>query len=113
MTALITSDGPLAVIEPIVMEVLAGARSERREHDLRRLLLRFELVPLDATTDSAAAARISRRCRGQGITPRGLIDCMIAAVAWRRRAALLAQDVDLGRVASVVGVDLYEGSALT
>ena len=37
--------------EPVVMEVLADARSETRETDLRRLLLRFELAAVDPTSD--------------------------------------------------------------
>ena len=104
LTDLIAERAPLAVTEPVVMEVLAGARSDARENDLRRLLLRFELVAVDPTADFEAAVRIYRRCRRTGVTPRGLIDCLIAAVAWRRGATLLAQDVDLQRVAEVIGV---------
>jgi len=104
LSDLIADGGPLAVTEPVVMEVLAGARSDARENDLHRLLLRFELAAVDPTTDFEAAARIYRRCRRTGVTPRGLIDCLIAAVAWRRDATLLAQDVDLHRVAEVIGV---------
>lgn len=36
LTALIAADGPVAVTEPVVMEVLAGARGDQRESDLRR-----------------------------------------------------------------------------
>ena len=107
---LIASDGPLIVTEPVVIEVLAGARSDAREADLRRLLLRFRLAPFDAVTDFDAAARIYRRCRQAGVTPRGMVDCMIVAVAYRRGAALLAWDVDMDRVAQVVGVELDEAS---
>jgi predicted nucleic acid-binding protein len=110
LTALIATDGPLAVTEPVVMEVLARARSERREADLRRLLARFDLLRFDATADFDAATRIYRRCRNAGITPRGMIDCMIAAVAWRQGVAVLAYDADLDRVARVIGVDLDEAS---
>jgi len=110
MTALIATDGPLAVTEPVAMEVLAGARSDRREADLRRLLLRFCLLRFDATADFDAATRIYRRCRTAGVTPRGMIDCMIAAVAWRRGVAVLAYDADLDRVARVIGVDLDQAS---
>ena len=112
LTELIAEGGPLAVTEPVVMEVLAGACSDARENDLRRLLLRFELVAVDPTADFEAATRIYRRCRRAGVTPRGLIDCLIAAVAWRRGATLLAQDVDLHRVAEVIGVrvDVPTGS---
>ena len=103
---LIASEGPLSVTEPVIMEGLAGARSDQRALDLRRLLLRFTLLRFDAAADFDAAARIYRRCRGAGFTPRGMVDCMIAAVAWRHGAALLAQDVDLQRVGQIVGVDL-------
>lgn len=46
--------------------------------------------------------------RQAGITPRGLVDCLIAAVAKRHEAALLAcdVDVDLDRVARVIGIQL-------
>jgi predicted nucleic acid-binding protein len=110
LAALIGGDGPLAITEPVVMEVLAGARDDRRESDLRRLLLRFHLLRFDVAADFDAAVRICRRCRRIGVTPRGMIDCMIAAVAWRSGATLLAWDADLDRVARVVGVDLDEAS---
>jgi predicted nucleic acid-binding protein len=106
LTELITADGPVAVTEPVIMEVLAGARSDAREVDLRRLLLRFHLHRLDPVADFDAAARIYRRCRRAGVTPRGLIDCMIAAVAWRNHAALLTCDADLERVSRVISIDL-------
>ena len=110
LTHLIESHGPLAVTEPVLMEVLAGARDDRQEERLRRLLLRFELLAFDAVTDFDAAARIYRRCRAVGITPRGLLDCSIAAVAWRRKAALLAHDSDMDRVAGVIGIAVDQAS---
>jgi hypothetical protein len=111
LSALIAERGPVAVTEPVVMEVLAGARDERREADLRRLLLRFDLLPFDALADFDGAVRIHRRCRAAGVTPRGMVDCMIAAVAWRCGAALLAQDADLDRVATVAGIEM-DGASL-
>jgi predicted nucleic acid-binding protein len=105
MTDLIRGDASLAVTEPVIMEVLAGARSDAREADLRRLLLRFALLPFDAVADFDGAVRIYRRCRAAGITPRGMVDCLITAVAWRTGAAVLASDVDLERVATVMGIE--------
>jgi hypothetical protein len=110
LAALIAADGPLMITEPVVMEVLAGARSYVREADLRRLLLRFQLAPFDAVTDFEAAARIYRRCRRAGVTPGGLVDCMILAVAHRRGATLLSWDMDMDRVARIIGVGLDEAS---
>lgn len=111
LTELITERGPVAITEPVVMEVLAEARSDAREDELRRLLLRFDLQHFDATSDFDAATRIYRRCRRAGITPRGLVDCMIAAVAWRRGATLLCYDADLDRLTKVVGIEL-DGASL-
>ena len=108
--SLIASDGPLCVTQPVVMEVLAGARDDQREADLRRLLLRFQQLTFDAVADFDAATLIYRRCQQAGVTPRGMIDCMIAAVAWRRGATLLSFDVDLDRVAQVVGITLDKAS---
>ena len=68
---LIAADGPIAVTEPIVMEVIAGAVSPEREADLRRLLLEFAFIPFDAAADFDGAAWIYRRCRTQGVTPGG------------------------------------------
>lgn len=111
LVELIATDGPLTVTEPVIMEVLAGARNDSREDQLHRLLLRARLLPFDAAIDFDAAIKIYRRCRRAGVTPRGMIDCMIAAVAWRQRAALLSQDVDLDRVAQVIGIDM-DGASL-
>ncbi|MGB3764157.1 MAG: PIN domain-containing protein [Ornithinimicrobium sp.] len=94
----------MAVSRPVVTEVLAGARSKRREADLQRLLLRFDILVFEPVTDSEAGVAIYRRCRSAGITPRGLLDCMISAVAWRCGVTLLSHDVDLDRVAGVIGL---------
>jgi predicted nucleic acid-binding protein len=106
MAELIADGGRLAVTEPVMMEVLAGASDEAKEQNLRRLLRSVGWLPFDALTDFDAATRIYRRCRQSGVTPRA----MIAAVAWRHDAALLCCDIDLNRVASVIGIDLDPGS---
>ena len=62
-------------------------------------------------TDFDAAAAIYRTCRSQGVTPRGLIDCMIASVALRHEATLLCKDRDLIQVAALMGIELDEASA--
>lgn len=106
LSELVATDGPIAVTEPVIMEVLAGARTVERETDLRRLMLRYHLHRFDSASDFDGAVRIYRKCRAAGITPRGMLDCMIAAVAWRHGAKLLANDVDLDRLANVVGIEI-------
>lgn len=112
LTELIAADAPVAVTEPVIMEVVAGARTDEREADLRRLLRRCDLLRFDSAVDFDAAARIYRDCRRVGVTPRGLLDCMIASVAQRDGAVLLALDADLTRVADVIGVRIDEASQL-
>ncbi len=109
---LVRDEGPLSVTEPVIMEVLAGAKDDAREADLRRLLGRFSLLPFETPTDFDGAVQIYRKCRRAGITPRGLIDCMIATVAVRHGASLLAHDVDLARIAVVLGLTLDDASLL-
>lgn len=110
LAELVATEGPLAVTEPVVMEVLAGARDDDRESDLRRLLSRFHLLRFETVADFDGAVRIYRRCRQVGVTPRGMVDCMIAAVAWREGATLLSYDADMDRVARVAGIELDPAS---
>lgn len=110
LTDLIREEGPLAVTEPVIMEVTAGARTDDCEADLRRLLLRFTLLRFDTAADFHAAVAIYRKCRRAGITPRGLVDCMIASVARRHGATILAHDLDLDRVAKIVGIGMDHAS---
>lgn len=106
LTQLIAGDALVAVTEPVVMEVLAGARTEARLADLRRLMDRFALLAFDQASDFDAAMRIYRRCRSVGVTPRGMVDCIIASVAWRTGASLLAHDADMVRIAGVMGIGI-------
>ncbi len=110
---IVGTDDQLAVTEPVVMEVLAGARDAAREAQLRRLLARYDMLAFDAISDFEGAVRIYRRCRAAGVTPRGMIDGMIAAVAWRTEATLLAYDADLDRVATVIGIVMDDASLRT
>jgi predicted nucleic acid-binding protein len=109
LSRLVREEGEIAITEPIVMEVTAGARDDRREHELRRLLGRFALLRFDPVIDFDGATRIYRACRRAGVTPRGMLDCMIASVAARHAASVLALDADFSRMAAVVGIPLDEG----
>jgi predicted nucleic acid-binding protein len=103
LTALIRSGGSdVAVTEPVLMEVLAGARRDDSAIELRRLLTSFRWIPVDAVADFEGAAGVYRSCRKAGITPRGLIDCMIANIAMRTGSELLAADADFAAMATVV-----------
>jgi predicted nucleic acid-binding protein len=68
------------------------------------------LLGFNAVADFDGAVQIHRRCRAAGVTPRGMVDCMIASVAWRSEATLLAHDADMARVARVIGIDIDDAS---
>jgi predicted nucleic acid-binding protein len=83
----------IGVTDPVLMEVLSGARDEQHLRDLRGLLARCRMLRCDAT-DFDLGAALLRRCRRGGETVRHLIDCLIAAVAIRNDVPILHADGD-------------------
>ena len=107
LTGLITNrSDEIAVTEPVLSEVLAGARSDRAARQLRSLLTSFGWLTADAHVDFEAAARIYRLCRAAGVTPRGLFDCLITAIALRTDSEVLCADRDFEAIAGVVPLRL-------
>lgn len=88
----------VAVTDPIVMEVLAGARDDQHLQALQGLLGRAVLVPT-ISSDYVTAASLHRSCRAQGETVRRLVDCLIASVAIRAGLMLLHHDADFDAIA--------------
>ena len=83
----------ISTCEPILMEVLAGARDESHLHALRRLLALASLIRAEPA-DYGEAAVLYRTCRRGGETVRRLIDCLIAAIAIRAGMPVLHADAD-------------------
>jgi predicted nucleic acid-binding protein len=92
-----------AITDPILMEVLAGARDEQHLHDLRGLLGRSQLLHC-TPGDYAHAALLYRQCRQEGETVRRLMDCLIAAVAIREGLRVLHSDSDFEVLARHTGL---------
>jgi predicted nucleic acid-binding protein len=90
--------GELVTCDVVVMEVLAGARSEVHLSQLRGLLARCRRVATTAE-DYETAALLLRTCRRRGLTVRRLTDCLIAAVAIRHDVAVLHADADFDALA--------------
>ena len=86
-------DDLAATTGPVVMEVLAGARSAPHLRQLQGLLARATLLP-SAAEDFTEAALLYRMCRVNGGTIRSMVDCLIAAVAVRSEVAVLHADRD-------------------
>jgi predicted nucleic acid-binding protein len=85
---------PIATTEPVIMELLAGARSHRDHSKLRARLLALPQLTVRGLADFEAAAELYRTCRAKGATVRRMMDCLIAAVAIRENATLLHNDHD-------------------
>jgi len=86
------------VTDPVVMEILAGARDDGHLHQLRVVLSRAATVPV-APIDFESAAGLHRACRAKGETVRKMIDCLIAAIALRAGLPVLHADRDFDRLA--------------
>jgi predicted nucleic acid-binding protein len=96
---LIADGGDLVTTEVVMMELLAGETTPDGVARLRRLLGRFDLLPIEGLADFEAAAELYRRCRAAGETVRKLTDCLIAAIALRHGATLLHRDRDFEVIA--------------
>jgi predicted nucleic acid-binding protein len=94
----------VAYTEPVLMEVLMGARNHSEWRTLRRFLTGAELIPFESIADFEGAARINRRGRANGITL-SKFDCLILAVAKRTRAALMTRDQRQADLARLIGVE--------
>lgn len=104
MVSAIDGNEEVVVTEPVVMEVLAGARSPRHAASLRKALLVFPLLSVQGLDDYEEAAAIQRACRAAGETIRNTIDCLIAAVALREGASVLHKDRDFEAIARQTGL---------
>ena len=99
LRGLLTDRAPVATTEPIVMEVLAGARDDKHLGRLRRLVLGGQLLPVRGLADYEEAAAVYRGCRGAGLTVRRLVNCLIAVIAIEANAVLLQADSDFALIA--------------
>ncbi len=107
----IESGDPVGTPTPVVMELLAGCRTEQSALDIQGLLARFEIIEVEGLADFEDAALIQRMCRRGGETVRSMIDCLIAAVALREGRDVLATDRDFEVIARYVGLRLVSATA--
>jgi predicted nucleic acid-binding protein len=99
---LIEASAPIATTEPIIMELLAGARDAGNFRRLRAMADGLPLMAIDPACDYHEAAAIFRLARTGGKTIRSITDCLIAAVAMRREATMVHFDADFEMIASCV-----------
>lgn len=92
----------------VVTEVLQGIRSDVMFRKTARYLEAFEWVQPTAE-DYRTAADLYRRARRQGVTIRGTIDCVLAAICLNRAIPLLHADRDFDRLAGLFGLETRPG----
>lgn len=83
----------LAICDPVLMEVLAGARDDAHLRQMRSLLARATVVKTRPVHYEEAAA-LYRTCRRRGETVRKMNDCLIAASAIAAGIPILHADAD-------------------
>lgn len=103
---LVRSGVPVAVTDPVIMEILAGPTDEEHARRLTGLLSFFTHVQVEGLSDYEQAAAIHRVCRRGGETVRSPFDCLIAAVALREGLPVLAKDRDFEIIARHTGLQL-------
>lgn len=86
------------VIDPVLLEVVAGARADELGRT-RRLLMSQRTAPLVPRRDWLEAAMIYQAMRRDGITIRSHIDVLIAAAAIRLGLEVLHSDRDFDLIA--------------
>lgn len=96
---LIASRERVVMIEPVLMEVLAGARTEQEWRDLRSFGFSMSFERVRSPGDWEDAALLHRRVRLGGHSVRSMIDCLVAAVAIRIGARVLHADADFDVIA--------------
>ena len=89
---LIESGADIRVTEPVIVEVLAGARDAGDYAALHRFMVNQTLAPFDPASDFEGAARAYLTARANGITPGGQVDCVIIGVAARTGLPLMTLD---------------------
>jgi predicted nucleic acid-binding protein len=91
----------VAVSEPIIMELIAGAVGERGLAAVERLGSSSALLSVDPARDFQNAGHVCRAARARGLTVRNLADCLIATVAIRYDATLWHRDADFEALATI------------
>ena len=93
-------DQSAILTDPVLLELMSGARSRERDQ-LLRFLNEQDYAPVAPRADWIDAAEIYAGCRRRGITMRSQLDCLIAAVAIRIDVSLVHHDRDFDTIAGI------------
>lgn len=105
LAAALESGEPLATVPIVVTETLQGFKTDAGFRSALALLARLPLLEPSFETH-VRAATLCRSLRRKGVTIRGAIDCLIAAICIDANAALLSSDRDFQRIAESSALEL-------
>lgn len=108
LEAALRDEEDLAVLPIVLTEVLQGFKTESGFSTARALLLALPVLQPDVDTH-VRAANMFRVLRGEGVTIRGAVDCVIAQTCLDYEALLLSRDRDFEHIARYVGLRLWTG----
>jgi predicted nucleic acid-binding protein len=89
----------LAITDVVVMELMAGVRTESDERRVDSIVNGVAVLGIAGMDDFVQAALLYRSCRQAGETVRQMTDCLIAAVAIRHGVPVLHSDADFDALA--------------
>ena len=88
------------VTEPVIMELLSGARDSGNFKRIERITSAMPLCQVDPVCDFTEAGALYKYLRDRGVTVRSSVDCLIAATACRRDATVVHADRDFDAIAA-------------
>jgi len=98
---MVRRESPTAgVTEPVIMELLAGARDVPNFERIERLTDAMPLYQVSPVVDFAEAGALYKYLRDRGITIRSGVDCLISVIAWRTGVTVVHADRDFDAIAS-------------
>ena len=105
---LVAEDAPMGVPGIVLQELLSGVRTAQEFDRLKDLMEGFPAM-MARREDHVTGARIANACARKGV-PTSTVDCLIAALAISRKAALFTLDTDFARMAPHCGLTLFGAS---
>lgn len=99
LDALLDTPVTLFICDRILQEVLQGIRDDERAREVEKQLAIFECLDTGGLELAKMSAELYRGLRKKGVTVRGSIDVLIAALCIEHRLKLLHNDRDFDAIA--------------
>lgn len=108
LVRLIGAEMPVGLAGPCLTEILRGCRTEEDAARVLDTLSGFPLIDTSGPETHILAASIYRKARSSGVTVRGTVDLLVAALCIENEAWLLHQDRDFINLAKFSDLKIWE-----